>query len=131
VWAWGRLGHRAIAKLAELHLSPAAKAAIAQLLEPGESLADTSTWADEHRRELPKTAPWHYVDIPLDEPRNDARFSGPDPRKGSVVDKLTEFVNPVGDTARSAQPPTSPYLRTLERAAWELSPLLRRPRQRR
>jgi hypothetical protein len=42
-WAWGRLGHRAIARLAERHLSPAAKAAIAELLEPGESLSDAST----------------------------------------------------------------------------------------
>jgi hypothetical protein len=35
-----------------------------------------------------------------------------------------------GDPARPAQPPTSRYLRTLERVAWELSPLLRRARRR-
>jgi hypothetical protein len=58
-WAWGRLGHRVIAKLAERHLTDRAKAEIKALLEPGDSLADCSTWADEHRRELPKTAPWH------------------------------------------------------------------------
>jgi hypothetical protein len=28
-WAWGRLGHRVIAKLAERHPSPEAKAAVA------------------------------------------------------------------------------------------------------
>jgi hypothetical protein len=50
-WAWGRLGHRVIAKLAERHLTDQAKAEIKALLEPGESLADCSTWADEHRRE--------------------------------------------------------------------------------
>src|SRR5262249_19047853 len=44
-WAWGRIGHRAIAKLAERHLSPAAKPAIAELLELGESLADASTYS--------------------------------------------------------------------------------------
>jgi hypothetical protein len=37
------------------------------------------------------------VDVPLDEPRYDARFSGPDPGKGCVVDKLMEFVNILGD----------------------------------
>jgi hypothetical protein len=99
-WAWGRLGHRAIAKLAERHLSPAAKAAIAELLEPGESLADCSTWADEHRRELPKTAPWHYVDVPLDEPRYDDRFAGDEPGKGFIVPKIREFKAILKDRSR-------------------------------
>jgi nuclease S1 len=57
VWAWGRLGHRVISRLAESHLTPNAKAAIAELLEPGESLADASLWPDENRGRLPKTAP--------------------------------------------------------------------------
>jgi hypothetical protein len=42
--AWGRLGHRVISRLAEKHTTLAAKAGIAALLEPGESLADASTW---------------------------------------------------------------------------------------
>jgi nuclease S1 len=67
IWAWGRLGHRVISRIAEKNLNPKAKAAIAELLEPSETLADASTWADENRRRLPKTAPWHYVDVPLDE----------------------------------------------------------------
>jgi nuclease S1 len=49
-WAWGRLGHRVISLLAEQHMTPAAKAGVATLLEAGEPLADASTWADEHRR---------------------------------------------------------------------------------
>ena len=57
VWAWGRLGHRVITKIAEKNLNPKAKAAIAALLEEGESIADASTWADENRGRLPKTAP--------------------------------------------------------------------------
>ena len=48
-WAWGRLGHRVISRLAEKRLTPAAKTAIAELLGPGESLADASLWADENR----------------------------------------------------------------------------------
>jgi hypothetical protein len=39
-WAWGRIGHRVIARLAERHLTDQAKAEIMALLEPGESLAD-------------------------------------------------------------------------------------------
>src|SRR5580658_7460012 len=90
-WAWGRLGHRVISRLAEKHMTPAAKAGVAALLEPGESLADASLWADQNRGRLPKTAPRHYVDVPLDEPRYDAKFSGDDPKKGCVVDKINEF----------------------------------------
>ena len=52
--AWGRLGHRASARLAESRLSPRARAVIRDLLEPGESLADASTWADEHGRDDPR-----------------------------------------------------------------------------
>jgi hypothetical protein len=36
-------------------------------------------------------APWHYFDIPLDEPKYDARLSADDPKKGGVVDKINEF----------------------------------------
>jgi hypothetical protein len=99
--AWGRLGHRVIARLAEKYMTPEAKAGVAVLLESGESMADASLWADENRRDLPKTAPWHYVDVPLDEPRYDARFSGDDPKKGCVVDKINEFRKLAGDKTKT------------------------------
>jgi hypothetical protein len=72
----------------ERHLSDSARAGIAELLEPGESLADASTWADEHRRELPKTAPWHYADVPLDAPRYDDRFALARPGAGPKTDAI-------------------------------------------
>jgi nuclease S1 len=40
--AWGRIGHRVIARLAEKHMTPQARVAVPSLLEPGESLADAS-----------------------------------------------------------------------------------------
>jgi len=52
-WAWGRTGHRIISKLAERHRSEQAKAEIKALLEPCESLAGASTWADEVRGREP------------------------------------------------------------------------------
>jgi hypothetical protein len=58
-----------ISRITEKNLTPKAKAAIVALLDPGEYLADASLWADENRRKRPKTAPWRYVDVPLDEPR--------------------------------------------------------------
>jgi nuclease S1 len=103
VWAWGRLGHRVISRLAEKQLTPKAKAAVAELLEPGESLADASLWADENRGRLPKTAPWHYVDVPLDEPKYDAKFSGDVSTKGCVVDKINEFRLVVNNKSKSVE----------------------------
>jgi len=102
-WARGRLGHRVIARLAEKHMTPEAKAAVAALLEPGELLADASLWADENRGRLPKTAPWHYVDFPLDEPKYDAKFSGDVSSKGCVVDKINEFRLVVKDKSKSIE----------------------------
>src|SRR5262245_54370465 len=74
-WAWGPRGHRIVARIAAQHLSDRAKAEIHDLLENGESLADASTWADEHQRDIRGSAPWHYVSVPLDEPRYDRRFA--------------------------------------------------------
>ena len=102
-WAWGRLGHRVISKFAEKKLTPKAKAAIAALLDEGESIADASTWADENRGRLPKTAPWHYVDVPLDQAVYDSRFSGDVPDKGCIVDKIHEFQKTLKDPTRSLE----------------------------
>jgi hypothetical protein len=90
-------------RLAEKQLTPAAKAAIVELLEPGESLADASLWADENRGRLPKTAPWHYIDIPLDEPRYESKFSGDVASKGCVVDKINEFRLTVKDPSKAVE----------------------------
>jgi hypothetical protein len=101
--AWVRLGNRVIARLAEKHMTPEAKAAVAALLEPGESLADASLWADAHRGRLPKTAPWHYVDVPLDEPKYDPEWSADDSKHGCVVDKINEFREVVKDKSKSIE----------------------------
>jgi hypothetical protein len=103
VFAWGPLGHRVIGKLAERKLNPQAKVAIAGLLEEGETIADASTWADEHLSEMPKSSPWHYVDVPLDEPKYDAKFSADVPEKGCVVDKIKEFKKALQDPAKSIE----------------------------
>ena len=60
-WAWGALGHRLTAPLAERHLTPEALAAVKDLLDDGETLAEASLWADPHKREVRGSAPWHYV----------------------------------------------------------------------
>jgi len=86
--AWGRLGHRASAMLAESRLTPRARSIIRDLLEPGESLADASTWADENSREIRGSGAWHFVNVPVSSPRYDSRDCRP---QGCVVSKIAEF----------------------------------------
>ncbi len=87
-FAWGRNGHRASARLTEARLTPEALAGVRALLDEGESLADASTWADEVRRQIPASGPWHYVNVPITEPHYDARFC---PKGGCVVSKIGDF----------------------------------------
>jgi hypothetical protein len=100
---WGRLGHRVISRLAEQHMTPQAKAAVAELLEPGESLADALLWADQNRGRQAKTAPWHYVDVPLDEPKQDSKWSADDPKMGCVADKINEFRLVIKDKTKTVE----------------------------
>ena len=63
-YAWGTQGHQVIALMAQSRLTPQARAAVDRLLavEPGETLASLSTWADEHRDQ--STASLHFVNFP-------------------------------------------------------------------
>jgi hypothetical protein len=76
--AWGTQGHQVIANLAQAQLTAKAKTEIDKLmaLEPGETLASISTWADEHRN--PTTAAWHYVNFPKNSCAYEAARDCPD-----------------------------------------------------
>jgi hypothetical protein len=78
--AWGCKGHQAVAYLAEKHLTPEAKLMFQALLTGNpvdpqlkrycgnaitDLFADASTWPDDERSRDPKTAPWHFIDVPL------------------------------------------------------------------
>ena len=87
--AWGPVGHRVAAKVAEGRLTPAARAAVAGLLDEDKDLGTASNWPDVHgRKDIPESAPWHYVNVPLTEPRYDAKFCQPG---GCVVSKIKDF----------------------------------------
>jgi nuclease S1 len=88
-WAWGRRAHRASASLAELRLTAAAKAAVGDLLGPDVTLANVSTWADEVRREIKESGPWHYVNVPITETRFHDSYCPSD--TGCVVSKIADF----------------------------------------
>jgi hypothetical protein len=63
--AWGPTGHRAVGRVAERHLTPAAAQAVAALLGR-EPLAYVTTWADDVRseEEWRKAESWHWVTVP-------------------------------------------------------------------
>ncbi|MDQ6705022.1 MAG: S1/P1 nuclease [Acidobacteriota bacterium] len=75
---WRCDGHQIVALIAESHLNPRALAGVMDLLRsqpfdhstrkfwvdgPADAMADSSTWADDVKREE-KNGPWHYIDIP-------------------------------------------------------------------
>ncbi len=95
-WAWGRLGHRMSGRVAEDRLNPGALKAVRDLLGPGESIADVSSWADEYRRDHRETAPWHYINVPISEPKYDRKF---EPAEGCVVAKVDDFKAILADPA--------------------------------
>ena len=94
---WGRIEHRASARAAESRLSAAAKAAIKDLLDPGETLADAAVWPDEHRREIPESGPWHYINVPISEPAFSRKFCPP---QGDVVSRIESFKKVLADPSK-------------------------------
>lgn len=87
--AWGPEGHSLISRIAEAQLTPAARARVAAILAPGQTLASVASWADEVRRSRPATAPWHYIDIPIDQPHLD--MARDCPKEGCVVSAIADL----------------------------------------
>jgi hypothetical protein len=85
--AWGPIGHRVAARIAEDHLTPQARAAVEALVGHGVRLADIANWADE-QREIAGAGAWHYVNVPIAESRYDRRYCS---AQGCVVSKIEDF----------------------------------------
>jgi hypothetical protein len=74
-WGWGPQGHRTVGAIADRLLTPAAHAAVAQLLAADldrfgnpsgrTTLESVSVWADEIRGTAADEPRWHYDDIPV------------------------------------------------------------------
>src|SRR4051794_24003854 len=69
--AWGPEGHSLVARIADSQLTPAARARVLEILGPGKTMASVASFADQVRGARPETAPWHFIDIPLDKRRLD------------------------------------------------------------
>ncbi|TSJ40964.1 S1/P1 nuclease [Mucilaginibacter corticis] len=59
--SWGFKGHRAVATIAQHHLTSNTAYVVSAYLN-GQGMADVSTWADENRNQT--TAPWHFLNLP-------------------------------------------------------------------
>jgi hypothetical protein len=80
--AWGDEGHEIVARIAYLHLTPAVRAKVDQILRGDHDpltrpdIASRSTWADKYRdsdrnstrQHYQLTREWHFVDVELDSP---------------------------------------------------------------
>jgi nuclease S1 len=71
-YPWWETGHQIVARIAAARLTPAARTHISRILdvpdtpiEIADALAKGSTWPDEIRKENPETAPWHFIDLTL------------------------------------------------------------------
>ncbi len=84
--AWDSSGHAIVAMLAEERLTPQTRAAVTTLLE-GRSLADVASWPDQVRNQ--QTAPWHYVNIEIDETQYEPDRHCPD--RQCVVGQIERF----------------------------------------
>src|SRR4051812_6007185 len=95
-FAWGGIGHQAVAIIAEDHLTPAAKAGIRELIGDTDiSDAEVCSWADEIKRDQRATAPLHYVDIPTNAEMFDPTRDG----KGgnNVIDAIAKQTKLLAD----------------------------------
>lgn len=70
LWAWGAVGHKTIAYIAQDRLTPAAWRGIHELLGPDQNLVSVCTWADTIAHIRPETAPWHYIQVYVREEQN-------------------------------------------------------------
>lgn len=105
-WSWGCEGHETVAYVARAQLSSDARKQADSLLRNNPidpklkrlctsagltRFADASTWADDVRTERPKTADWHFVDIPRGSTRN--QLSTFCASGGCVTKAITDAVN--------------------------------------
>ncbi len=88
-FGWGQKGHDTTAYIAECHLTPAAKAAVEDLLG-GKSLVYYANWPDNacHTEKYAYTKTWHYKNI--DEGQDYDKVK--DIKEGSIVSALNEQI---------------------------------------
>jgi hypothetical protein len=95
--AWGEIGHRIVATIADRYLGPTATRQVRELLgqEGAATLADVATWADAVVRQQHNTLAWHSVLIPLEAAGYDAARDCP--HDNCVVAQIDGFRRALAD----------------------------------
>jgi hypothetical protein len=96
-FGWGEEGHRLIARIAWVQLTPAAQAHVTEILGPNISIESIASWADNVRNQRRETGPWHYIDIPIDKPHLD--MARDCPKGDCVIAKIEDFQKVLKDSA--------------------------------
>jgi hypothetical protein len=96
-FAWGPEGHSLVARIAHAQLTLAARARVDEILGPNTTMSSIASWADEVRRSRADTAPWHYIDIPIDQPHLD--MARDCPKGDCVIGKIEDFRKALNDPA--------------------------------
>ena len=103
-WPWGSDGHKIIAVIAADNLTPAAKSHVASILGASAnkrgiaiameaaSIRPDTVFRDEDK----STAPWHFIDICLQDQRADVPKRCP--TTGCVTDKINEYSKRLKDS---------------------------------
>jgi hypothetical protein len=104
VLAWGALGHRIVARLAEAQLAPQARAEVDRLLhaQGARHLSDVAVWADDVRQTDPalfkRTSGLHFVNFHSSDCLYDPPRDCPDGR--CVVAAIARYAAILGDRSR-------------------------------
>lgn len=98
--AWGPVGHKVVAQIAENQLTPKARAGIKTLLGD-QGLADIANWADSIKGESQwvHTKGWHFVDI--DDGEDYGSIEHDD--RGDIVTAITEMVRTLKNPGASKE----------------------------
>jgi hypothetical protein len=100
-FGWWAEGHQIVAAIAAQRLNPKAKAAVAAILPPGQTLESIAPWADEIRKERKETGSWHYIDIPTGAARGD--WSKYCPEEGCVATAIPKMEKILQDATASRE----------------------------
>lgn len=92
LYAWDASGHEIVAMLAEERLTPPVRATVTTLLD-GQSMVDVASWPDQIRNQ--HTAPWHYVNIEIEETQFEPDRHCPD--RQCVVGQIERFRETLAD----------------------------------
>lgn len=99
-FAWGKIGHRVVAEIADRNLDSTAKKGIKELLD-GDDLARVANYADEIRsdRKYDYTGPWHYASIPTGKTYFDQKRN----KDGDIIDALFRMDEILKDPKKSKE----------------------------